>query len=198
MCILYVDEMDMTPVKPMRKGRKFDDVLNGARVVFMRDGFEGATVDDIAREAGVSKATLYSYFPDKSHMFLAVLELEFSRHASAIDEHLHQDAPISDVLFAQCRFFVEFLLSDWALEIFRVVTAESGRFPELGRQFYEAGPAAMLRNLAAFLASPKVAADLEIPHGAFGDGFGFSVSACVGPTGSFVYCVQGAYSSETV
>lgn len=49
----------------IKKGRKFDQVLEGARVVFMRDGFEGASVDDIAREAGVSKATLYSYVPDK-------------------------------------------------------------------------------------------------------------------------------------
>ena len=47
----------------------------------MRDGFEGANVDDIARAAGVSKATLYSYFPDKSHMFMAVLTNECARHS---------------------------------------------------------------------------------------------------------------------
>ena len=45
----------------VRKGRKFDQVLAGARDVFMADGFEGASVDAIARAAGVSKATLYSY-----------------------------------------------------------------------------------------------------------------------------------------
>ncbi|WP_372674886.1 TetR/AcrR family transcriptional regulator, partial [Aquicoccus sp.] len=49
-----------------RSGRKFDQVLEGARKVFMADGFERASVDDIARAAGVSKATLYSYFPDKA------------------------------------------------------------------------------------------------------------------------------------
>jgi len=54
----------------IKRGRKFDQVLSGARDVFLRDGFEGASVDDIARAAGVSKATLYSYFPDKRLLFM--------------------------------------------------------------------------------------------------------------------------------
>ncbi len=55
-----------------RKGRKFNQVLDGARTVFLRDGFEGASVDEIARVAAVSKATLYSYFADKKVLFAAV------------------------------------------------------------------------------------------------------------------------------
>ena len=57
---------------PVRKGRKYDQVIDGARKVFLKDGFEGASVDDIAKEAGVSKATLYSYFPDKRFHFMEV------------------------------------------------------------------------------------------------------------------------------
>ena len=60
------------PHAVVKQGRKFDQVLDGARKVFMRDGFEGASVDDIAREACVSKATLYSYFPDKRLLFIEV------------------------------------------------------------------------------------------------------------------------------
>lgn len=153
--------IDSFPI-PTRRGRKYDDALEGARVVFMRDGFEGASVDNIARAAGVSKATLYSYFPHKTHMFMAVLEQEFARHSTAIQDVLHMDAPVHEVLYAQCRFFVDFLLSDWALEIFRVVTAESGRFPELGHQFYQAGPAQMLGALEQFLSSPLIASQFDI------------------------------------
>ena len=47
----------------LRKGRKVDQVLAGAREIFLRDGFEGASVDDIARASGVSKATLYTFTP---------------------------------------------------------------------------------------------------------------------------------------
>lgn len=154
--------MDGTAPKSLRRGRKYDDALEGARIVFMRDGFEGANVDEIAREAKVSKATLYSYFPDKTHMFLAVLEQGCTRHAEAIEDFLDQNAPVREVLLAQCRFFTSFLLSDWAVEIFRVVTAEAGRFPELGHQFYHAGPAAMLSALESFLSSPRLAGSLDI------------------------------------
>ena len=60
----------------VRTGRKFDQVLRGAREVFLRDGFGGASMDDIARQARVSKATVYSYFPDKRHLFVEILTAE--------------------------------------------------------------------------------------------------------------------------
>ncbi|MEL6597866.1 MAG: helix-turn-helix domain-containing protein, partial [Pseudomonadota bacterium] len=56
----------------IKRGRKFDQVLDGARKIFMSDGYEGASVDDIAKAAEVSKATLYSYFPDKRLLFMEV------------------------------------------------------------------------------------------------------------------------------
>lgn len=70
----------MPKALPVTRGRKFLQVL-GARTIFLRDGFEGAAVDDIAREAGVSKATLYSYFPDKRVMFMEVFRSELARGA---------------------------------------------------------------------------------------------------------------------
>ena len=74
------------PATILRTGRKFDQVLKGARDVFMADGFEGASVDDIARAAGVSKATLYSYFPDKRLLFMEVARNECARQAcDAVD-----------------------------------------------------------------------------------------------------------------
>ena len=74
------EEMSVKP-QLIVKGRKFDQVLEGARTVFMRDGFERASVDDIAREAGVSKATLYAYFPDKRLLFMEIASAECRRQA---------------------------------------------------------------------------------------------------------------------
>ncbi|MEM8629859.1 MAG: TetR/AcrR family transcriptional regulator [Pseudomonadota bacterium] len=152
----------LTAAEPIKKGRKYDDVIEGARVVFMRDGFEGANVDNIAREAGVSKATLYSYFPDKSHLFKAVLLIECKRHAGAVTDHLHEGMALRDILLRQCQFFTRFLLSDWAQEMFRVCVGEARRFPELGRSFYEAGPESMRGALIEFLQSPVVQAEMDI------------------------------------
>ena len=81
----------------IRRGRKFDQVLAGAREVFLRDGFEGASVDDIAREAGVSKATLYSYFPDKRLLFQEVARAECRRAADEAEAMVDDQAPVAEV-----------------------------------------------------------------------------------------------------
>ncbi|MEO0358739.1 MAG: TetR/AcrR family transcriptional regulator, partial [Pseudomonadota bacterium] len=75
-----------------KRGRKFDQVLDGALKVFMEHGFEGASVDEIARVAGVSKATLYSYFPDKAQLFSAVAQDRFQNKA----DHVLTDFDFAD------------------------------------------------------------------------------------------------------
>ncbi|KAA0917462.1 TetR/AcrR family transcriptional regulator [Aquicoccus porphyridii] len=123
-----------------RTGRKFDQVLEGARKVFMADGFERASVDDIARVAGVSKATLYSYFPDKALLFTEIARSECDRMAETARQNISIDAPIRDVLIAVATQISRLLLSDFSQRIFRICVAERDRFPELARAYYENGP----------------------------------------------------------
>ncbi|MCA0872625.1 TetR/AcrR family transcriptional regulator [Seohaeicola saemankumensis] len=124
----------------VRTGRKFDQVLEGARQVFMADGFEGASVDDIARAAGVSKATLYSYFPDKRLLFMEVASTECTRMADHAMDQIDQSQPVRAVLTEIGHHVVPFLLSPFAQQVFRICLAERDRFPDLGRAFYAAGP----------------------------------------------------------
>jgi AcrR family transcriptional regulator len=136
--------MGAAPQAP-RKGRKYDDVLAGARTVFLTQGFEGASVDDIARAAGVSKATLYSYFPDKRLMFLEVARAECCRQVIGAEDKISPKIKLKDALQIAAVTLVEFFTSDFYLRMFRVIVAETERFPELGKQFYETGPL-MARN----------------------------------------------------
>lgn len=136
----------------IKKGRKFDQVIEGARDVFMRDGYEGASVDEIARAAGVSKATLYSYFPDKRLLFSEVARMECNRQADEALEVLSEAAPIEDVLTEAARRILGFFLSDFGQQVYRICVAESHRFPELGRRFYDSGPAMMRHRLSTVLA----------------------------------------------
>lgn len=129
----------------LKKGRKFDQVLEGARQVFMSDGFEGASVDDIAKAAGVSKATLYSYFPDKRYLFMQVAKTECARQADHAIETIDMDAPVRKVLNDIAVEMLDFITSQFGKRIFRICVGESDRFPELGREFYESGPM-MIRN----------------------------------------------------
>ena len=134
-----------------RTGRKFDQVLRGARDVFMADGFEGASVDEIARVAGVSKATLYSYFPDKRLLFMEVAQTECSRLADSVVEMIDDSKPVREVLTITATQLTSFLVSDFAQQVFRVCVAERDRFPELGEAFYEAGPKHGTTHIAEYL-----------------------------------------------
>lgn len=135
----------------VRKGRKFDQVLDGARQVFMADGFEGASVDDIARAANVSKATLYSYFPDKRLLFMEVARTECQRQAQHAMDNIDMEANPRDVLSQTGVHFLSFITSDFGQRIFRICVAESDRFPELGRQFYASGPEVFRTEMSAYL-----------------------------------------------
>ena len=126
-------------------------MVEGARKVFLRDGFEGASVDDIARVAGVSKATLYSYFPDKRVMFMEVARAECLRQAEACTCMIDPARGVAETLRITGRHLLRFLTSEFGQRVFRICVAESDRFPELGRRFYESGPMLVRDRLVCVL-----------------------------------------------
>ena len=146
----------------VRTGRKFDQVLRGAREVFLRDGFGGASMDDIARQARVSKATVYSYFPDKRHLFVEILTAECNRMADQTLNAIDEDAPIKDVLCFAAGQLVRFLVSDFAQRVFRICMAEADRFPELGRAYYNCGPRMGRARMVEFFQTAIDRGDLKI------------------------------------
>jgi AcrR family transcriptional regulator len=150
--MLQTSEEPMMPdgTPQPKKGRKFDQVLEGARQVFLSDGFEGASVDDIAKAAGVSKATLYSYFPDKRFLFMQVAKTECARQADHAIEAIDMDAPVRQVMHDIALEMVDFITSQFGKRIFRICVGESDRFPELGREFYESGPMLIRNRLVEF------------------------------------------------
>lgn len=155
--------MPDTAVKdPIRRGRKYDQVLAGAREVFMVDGFEGANVDDIARAAGVSKATMYKYFPDKRVLFSEVAQIECQRQAVSALAHIDRSAQPRDVLAQTGRSFLGFITSKFGQQVFRMCVAEADRFPDLGRRFYDSGPAVMRTEMAAYFAQACARGELVI------------------------------------
>lgn len=128
------------PQPIVKQGRKWSQVLEGARTVFMRDGFEGASVDDIVREAGVSKATLYSYFPDKRLLFLEVAKIECRAQSEEAIAQVEATDDIREGLTQAATRMVRFFTSDVGMQVYRIVVGENQRFPEIGREFYDAGP----------------------------------------------------------
>jgi len=150
------------PQDAIHRGRKYSQVLEGARAVFMKDGFEGASVDDIARAAEVSKATLYKYFPDKQILFIEVAQVECEHLARSVLENIDLSAPPREVLMQTGRHFLNFLTSKIGLQIYRICVAESQRFPEIGQGFFESGPAVMRAEMAVYFDRACARGELEI------------------------------------
>jgi AcrR family transcriptional regulator len=146
----------------VKRGRKFDQVLEGARDVFMKVGFEGASVDEIAKAAKVSKATLYSYFPDKRLLFMEVAKIECLRQADQAIDTIDKSAPISDVLHDIAAQMVGFFTSDFGQRIFRICVGEADRFPEIGQEFYASGPALARDRIAGYLRCAQEKGQLDI------------------------------------
>ncbi|MEM6276477.1 MAG: TetR/AcrR family transcriptional regulator [Pseudomonadota bacterium] len=146
----------------IRKGRKFDQVLDGATEIFMTEGFERASVDEIARRANVSKATLYSYFPDKRLLFVEVMKRECERRAKEAEDFIDKSFPPKQVLPLAGRVLVDFFLSEFGQQSFRMSIAESGKFKELGQRFYDAGPGLIERELVPYFEEAEERGELRI------------------------------------
>lgn len=146
----------------IKRGRKFDQVLNGAREVFMAHGFEGASVDEIARAAGVSKATLYSYFPDKRLLFAEVARVESERQARLSLEEIDMAGPPENVLFAAGQRLLGFLTSTFGQQVVSLCFAEAARFPEMGCMFYDSGPGLVRQHFKSYFEKATAAGLLDI------------------------------------
>lgn len=152
----------MSTTPGINRGRKFTQVLEGARKVFLRDGFEGASVDDIAREAGVSKATLYSYFPDKRLMFMEVFREELGRETRDGKALIDLDLPPKQVLPFVMQMLAAHLTSDFGVRTFRMAVGESERFPMLAPEYFYAGPDLLRCQLVSYFEKCVERGDLEI------------------------------------
>lgn len=136
-------------------------IMDGARRVFMDLGFDGASMGEIARAAGVSKGTLYVYFADKSSLFQAIVEQECLAHSSvAFNFDPQRDAETTLRAFGAA--YIEVLCRPDGGSAVRTVTAIAERMPDLGRRFYDRVIAHTVRRAAAYLDARVKAGELAI------------------------------------
>jgi AcrR family transcriptional regulator len=136
-------------------------ILAGASKVFMDLGFDGASMGEIARAAGVSKGTLYVYFADKSRLFQAIVEEESLEQGKvAFDFDPARDVPTTLREFGQA--YIELLCRPGGGSAIRTVMAIAERMPEVGRRYYEHVLENTINRLAAYLEAHVKAGDLAI------------------------------------
>jgi AcrR family transcriptional regulator len=130
---------------------KRQQILEGARRCFLAQGFDGSSMNDIVMAAGVSKGTVYAYFPSKEKLFAAMVFEDKRRHAERAVVLGDETRPVAEVLHEVALRLVSQFKTPDSLAYFRMVIAASAKFPEIGRSFYEAGPAYAIEKITAYL-----------------------------------------------
>ncbi len=134
-----------------RGSRKRGAILDAATSVFLRQGYLGTSMDEIAALAGVSKQTVYKHFADKERLFIEIVtstvnEISDPVHQEVLD--LQDSGDVEADLLDLARRQLARVMQPRLLELRRLVIAEASRFPQLGRTFYERGPGRTIAALA--------------------------------------------------
>jgi AcrR family transcriptional regulator len=130
-------------------------IIAAAAGLFQEAGYDGASMNELAKRLGGSKATLYGYFPSKEELFGAVVRTVATNHLFDATRELTSDIVGRTALEMALIHFGERMLyaltnEKSATDVYRMVVAEAGR-SDVGRLFYEAGPSESITILASVL-----------------------------------------------
>jgi TetR/AcrR family transcriptional regulator, mexJK operon transcriptional repressor len=133
----------VTGMETGRSARRRQMILEAATEVFVRNGYLGATTDQVAAAASVSKQTVYKQFGDKQHLFAEVIGVTTAgvvdRLAAVVASTLGDARDVRTALRDLAGGFLRGLLQPDVLRLRRLVIAEADRFPEIGRAWFEQG-----------------------------------------------------------
>lgn len=134
-----------------RRSRKRRAILQAATTVFLRNGYVGTSMDEIAGLAAVSKQTVYKHFTDKESLFSELVAATVREASDPVHDevlNLPDSGNIEVDLRDLARRQLAMVMQPQILHLRRLVIGEASRFPELGRTFYELGPGRTIATLA--------------------------------------------------
>lgn len=155
----------MSVAAETRTVRKRRDITEAATEAFLRRGFDGTSMDDIAAAAGVSKQTMYKQFTSKEALFREMIGRIVSEAGDAVYAELTRidlGEDLANGLRRLARRQLALVMNPRLLQLRRLVIAEAERFPWLGRAFYDQGPGRTISELATRFASAPIQAQLAI------------------------------------
>ncbi|WP_428243311.1 TetR/AcrR family transcriptional regulator [Gynuella sp.] len=143
------------PIKRMQ-------IMDGARQVFMRMGYDAASMNDITREAGVSKGTIYVYFQNKEDLFSALVELEREKMLAATRLSLKFNTPIAETLQQYGETVAKLLTKNSYIRLMRILLGVIDRIPEPSGNFLSCMPMTSRLVLKEYLQTQTSAGLLDI------------------------------------
>ena len=158
-------------LQPSGPGRPKDPakrraILDAAKNLFLRNGYDGSSMDAIAAEAGVSKLTVYSHFTDKETLFSAAIKAKCEEQLPELLFELPDDVPLESQLLGIARGFLALINSSESVEMHRMMVSLASQGSKLSRMFYEAGPQRVQEEMELLLrkASERGLLQLDDPH----------------------------------
>jgi AcrR family transcriptional regulator len=149
------------PSKPRaRRDHRIDAILVAAKAVFLDLGYEGASLDEVARRANASKATIYAHFGNKLGLFEAIIESVISQ--LPLPAQAPDNAPAADVLTKFGTAFLTFLTMPEALAFYRLIVNKGQEIPDLAHLWFTHGPSRVIGGVAAFLAERTRTGELAV------------------------------------
>lgn len=142
----------MTTDDDTRSGRKRQAILQAATGVFLKKGYDGTSVDEIAAVAAVSKQTVYKHFNDKEQLFCAIVLAttdEIDQLVQVVSDALANTSSLEKDLGDLARQFMSALMQPHMLRLRRLVIANAERLPDVARAWFERGFERVLKTLAA-------------------------------------------------
>jgi TetR/AcrR family transcriptional regulator, mexJK operon transcriptional repressor len=149
---------------PARLNRKAALILAAARQLFLDHGFDSITMEMVARQAAVSKATLYAHFSSKEELFTAVTVAEANRVTDEVWQIVPDSNDVAAVLRRVAEKFVDIFLSEQTMFLQRAVIGVVPRFPAIGERIFDSGPKVLNERLARFLAGAHDRGLLNVPN----------------------------------
>ena len=135
-----------------QSSRKRQAIVEAATTAFLRKGYRGTSMDEIATGAGVSKQTVYKHFANKERLFSEIVTSTVDEASDPVQQEV-RDLQDSGNLEADLRDLARrqlaLVMQPRIMQLRRLVIAEASRFPELGRTFHEQGPGRTIAALAA-------------------------------------------------
>jgi AcrR family transcriptional regulator len=131
--------------------RKRRAIVTAAATVFLRKGYLGTSMDEVAALASVSKQTVYKHFAHKERLFAEIVAATVEEVSDPVHEivlHLDESGDLESGLRDLARRQLAMVMQPRLLQLRRLVIGEAARFPELGRTFYERGPERTIDALA--------------------------------------------------
>jgi TetR/AcrR family transcriptional repressor of mexJK operon len=142
---------------------KEEEVLAVASEYFLAHGYQGASINAMARESGISKESIYRYFSSKKALFEAVIERElvgFQTRLGRLDFSL-RGSGLRPALIEAGEAILAVLTADRTLALRRLIFQEATRVPDVGAHYYRIGPDRGHAELEAIFAASGVPSEFS-------------------------------------